>query len=99
MDGISNTVRTRMPFRLPSTPGRGRDAALRCMPWLAGAPLRWLANLGRIPVSCSLFAATASDESLLGAWSPRASYSTARHDVVDADRFFWRVSTVLDVED
>jgi len=69
------------------------------MPWLAGAPLRWLANLGRIPVSCSLFAATVSDESLLGAWSPRASYSTARHDVVDTDRFFWRVSTVLDVED
>ncbi|KAG2567510.1 hypothetical protein PVAP13_7NG327644 [Panicum virgatum] len=95
--------------QIPSTPGcrfvylpplvvaaTPRSAACRGS---RGAPLCSLANLGRIPVSCLLFAATASDESLLGAWSPRASYSTARHDVVDADRFFWRVSTVLDVED
>ena len=68
VDGILTTVHPRSPFRLPSTPGHGREPAT---PLLLHAVARRRAGLAvwddfPCPDVLSRFAPTASDESLRG---------------------------------
>ena len=90
-----------MPFCLPSTPGRVRGAALRCMPWLAGARRAGLPIWDDFLYPVRSSPRAPSDESHLGACVVTTSFLLDGSDTTSSAliRFFWRVSTVRDVED